>query len=122
MQGAGACERCNTEQSERNYRYILSLNFSDSTGSQWITMFDSEGIQFMGMSANKLALIKEGEGDDIYANQLRKPLFQSYNLVVRSKMEMVQDETKLKSVVLHIEPVNYTLESYMILDAISRYN
>lgn len=48
------CDSCNHDTDNPTYRYIMSVNISDHTGSQWVTMFDEAATQLVGKSATAL--------------------------------------------------------------------
>ena len=48
------CDSCNHDTENPTYRYIMSVNISDHTGSQWVTMFDEAATQLVGKSATAL--------------------------------------------------------------------
>ena len=69
------CEPCNVEYETPEYRYILSCNASDHTGSQWISCFDEVGRQLLGVDASTLELFKGEPGYDSYFTEAS---FKSY--------------------------------------------
>ena len=48
------CEPCDATYDTPEYRYILSCNASDHTGSQWISSFDEVAKQLLGVDAKTL--------------------------------------------------------------------
>ena len=49
-----SCERCGVQTP--SYRYILSAQMSDESGSEYVTLFDAEAKAFLGIEANDLTV------------------------------------------------------------------
>jgi len=121
MSGDYRCEKCQADvQAER--RYILTCMLADHTGSQWVTLFNDECVELLGMTADELHGIRLNHGDDAYLAVIKKPLFTSWNCVIKSKLEMVQDEHKLNSTVGRLGRLNYVDENIMLINAIQKYD
>ena len=116
-----SCEKCQKEVANPVWRYIMNIQVADSSATHWVTLFDEEGQQLMGMSGDNLMMLKMDDHDE-YISKLTAPVFNTYNMILRSKMDTRQDETRLKSTVIKLEPVNYQAELPQLVDAIVSYN
>jgi len=92
--GEWRCEKCNIAHPKPEYRYIMSINVSDHTGTLWLSCFDDVGRMIMGMSADELMAIKE-EGDE----KKVLSLFSEANCKTlvyrcRAKMDTFKDEQR----------------------------
>lgn len=125
--GRWRCEMCNSEMDAPKYRYILSTNMSDHTGSQWMTLFDESAEQVIGKPASVLAEItsKMDPSDDNSASELdtlvKGALYQQFICRARVHMEEYQDAKKMKVVAMYLRDIDYKKESRNLLTAISQY-
>lgn len=95
--GQWRCEKCQVSFPQPNYRYVLSINVADHTGSLWLSLFDEAGEAVMGMSANdfmKIKLDDEENGSINHSNILQEATCKTYNFRTRAKMETYQDQPK----------------------------
>ncbi len=114
------CEKCQEEVEKPEWRYVMQVQIADHTASHWVSFFNDEGAELIGMSADDLTALKH-EDTDQYLAKLTEPIFKQYNMYLRSKMDTHQDETRLKSSVLKLEPLNFVSECAQLIDAISLY-
>ena len=114
------CEKCQ-EDVESVWRYIMQVQLADHTGTHWVSLFDDEAKQLMEKSASELMELKQGDLDR-YRDEIKKPVFGRYNVILRSKMETHQDETRLKTTCLKIEKIDHVEESRQLIHAIGLYN
>lgn len=88
------CEKCDKAFPAPNYRYIMTCNVTDHTGSMWLSCFDESGRVVMGMDANQLTQKKE-EGNDTETQEIfMEATCKSYNFRVRAKMDTYQDQQR----------------------------
>jgi replication factor A1 len=91
------CEKCQAKFPEPLYRYVLSINVADHTGTLWLSCFDEAGHMIVGMSANEAMKIKmddEGNGTQNFMNVMQEATCKTFNFRVRAKMETYQDQPK----------------------------
>lgn len=87
------CEKCQKKYEKPNYRYIMSVNVVDHTGSLWLSCFDESGRMIMGMSANELMELKD-EDDTKFNIAMQEATCKAFTFRVRGKMETYQDQPK----------------------------
>jgi replication factor A1 len=95
--GSWWCEKCQTSFPEPQYRYVLSVNVADHTGTLWLSCFDEAGQMIVGMSANEAMKIKEADEENNNANFMnimQDATCKTFNFRVRAKMEIYQDQPK----------------------------
>jgi len=68
----------------------------------------------------ELYILKETDPDS-YQDILKSKLFNQINIIAKSKQEIVNDEQKLKTIILKLEKIDYSNECRMLIDAIERY-
>lgn len=116
------CEKCNKEFPQCQRRYILSVTMTDQSGQSWFSMFNDTAQVLLGRTADELNEMK-GSGDDAgYEAVFKSALFKTFICRARIKQEAVNDEMRVKSTVVTVQPINYVQESRNLLEAISKYN
>jgi len=124
--GAYYCEKCTQSFPGYKPRYILSLLVCDHSGSTWLTSFDDTAKTLLnGIQAGQLEDIhSKGREDDFkqFNNVFDQNNFKQYIFKIRSKEENVKDESRVRSHVLRIEPVDFLKESQALLQEIAKYD
>jgi replication factor A1 len=95
--GSWWCEKCQTNYPEPNYRYVLSVNVADHTGTLWLSCFDEAGQAIVGVSANEAMKIKNEDDENSTQNfmtLMQEATCKTFNFRVRAKMETYQDQPK----------------------------
>jgi replication factor A1 len=95
--GAWWCEKCQATFPEPQYRYVLSVNVGDHTGTLWLSCFDEAGQDIVGMSANEAMKIKmddEENNTQNFMNVMQEATCKTFNFRVRARMETYQDQPK----------------------------
>jgi replication factor A1 len=95
--GSWWCEKCQQSFPEPNYRYVLSVNVADHTGTLWLSCFDEAGQAIVGMSANEAMKIKADDdenGSQNFMTVMQEATCKTFNFRVRAKMETYQDQPK----------------------------
>lgn len=117
--GTYRCEKCNDETDNFKYRLMLSAQLSDSTGNQWVTLFQEAAEALLGTTSAELGKLME-EAKDEYSNVFQKQLFKLFDVRARAKMETYNNETRLKVSVVNIKPVDYKIASSRLIADIKR--
>lgn len=116
-----ACDRCNQESDECDYRYLLQVQIQDHTGLTWVTAFQESGEEIMGCPAKNLYALKyEAEKEEEFAQIVRDRLFHQYLFKLKIKEESYGDEQRVKMTVVKVNKVNYTSESKYMLGLLLR--
>ena len=55
------CEKCNTEIEGFQWRLILSFSLGDPTDNQWVTCFQEEGEEILGLKSTELGNMFESD-------------------------------------------------------------
>ncbi|XP_015920041.1 replication protein A 70 kDa DNA-binding subunit [Parasteatoda tepidariorum] len=108
--GVYRCEKCNREYSEFQWRLLLSLSVADFTENTWVTCFQESAEAILGVSAQELGSFKEND-EEKFNEVLTEANFKSYVFKLRTKMETFNEESRLKTTVVTvspIDPVSYT--------------
>jgi len=117
--GRHRCERCNKEYDSFKWRIMLMVTISDFSGVQPVTLFNEQGEQMIGMSAQDLADLRE-RNEDEFNVALDKPLFKQYAFRLRAKMETYNDEARLKVMCNRVDELNIVDYSKFLADEIHK--
>lgn len=113
------CEKCNREFPNHKWRMILSCNVADHTDNQWITCFQDSAECVLGLKADELGQLREN--DEMRFDQvLQDALFKSYIFRMRAKVETYNDESRLKTVCVAANAVDWKEYGHQLLDQISQ--
>jgi len=106
-QGTGRyrCERCNKEQDTFKWRILLNVTASDFSGAQQVTLFNEQAEHLIGMSAQDLADMKE-RSDEEFNMAMDKLLFKQFSFRLRAKMELYNDEQRVKVQCNNVDELN----------------
>ncbi|XP_025197374.1 replication protein A 70 kDa DNA-binding subunit [Melanaphis sacchari] len=117
--GTYRCEKCNDETENFKYRLMLSAQLSDSTGNQWVTMFQETAENLLGTTSAELGRLME-ESKEEYSDVFQKQMFKLFEIRARAKMETYNNETRLKVSLVNIKPINYKVASSKLIADIKR--
>ncbi|KAH9864516.1 hypothetical protein J1614_010451 [Plenodomus biglobosus] len=123
--GAWWCEKCQKTYPTPLYRYVLSVNVADHTGTLWLSCFDEAGQAIVGMSANEAMKMKtddEDNGTQNFLTAMQEATCKTFNFRVRGKMETYQDQPKPRYQVLNMYPLNYAQEANKLAQLIKQYD
>lgn len=69
------------------YRYILNLEITDHTDSQFISMFNDDAEKLLGISAEELNTLNTTNSAE-YEKVFKNPLFKEYIFTLRVKVSV----------------------------------
>lgn len=116
--GMYRCEKCSKEFPSYKWRMILSANLADHTGNQWVTCFQDSAECILGTKADELGQLKET--DDARYNQVfDEANFKTYIFKLRAKVETYNDESRLKTVCMNANPIDWVDDSKRLIEEIN---
>ena len=92
--GSWHCAKCEVNHPRPDHRYIMSLNVNDHTAHMWMTAFDDVGRQIMGMSANDLMALKEGDDSAAADRAFELANCKIMNFTCRAKMDTFGEQQR----------------------------
>ncbi|CAD0201397.1 unnamed protein product [Chrysodeixis includens] len=104
--GLYRCEKCNREYPNYKYRLLLSANVSDPTGDQRITAFNEAAEAMLGKSVADIGQMFEYD-KTAYTQMFEEVKFRTFVFKFRTKMETYNDEARLKTTVVSVQPVDF---------------
>lgn len=113
------CEKDQAVWDTPTYRYILSVNVCDHTGTMWLSCFDDVGRIVMGRSADDLMQMQEED------EARRQAAFDSANCTklvfrCRAKMDMYDDNPRVRYQVIGATPVDFKSDGHRLADQIKK--
>ncbi|KAE9529604.1 hypothetical protein AGLY_011700 [Aphis glycines] len=117
--GTYRCEKCNDETENFKYRLMLLAQLSDSTGNQWVTMFQETAENLLGTTSAELGRLLE-ESKEEYSDVFQRQMFKLFEIRARAKMETYNNETRLKVSLVNIKTIDYKVASTKLIADIKR--
>jgi replication factor A1 len=118
--GNWQCDRCQGVYPNCNRKWIFSGTVADDTASTWVSLFDDQALTlFNGAMADDV--FAEFENQDSYDGYFAKACHTEWNLKCRVKNEMVNDEPRLKTTIVRMEPVDYAAESRDMISQMEKW-
>ncbi|CAL4100055.1 unnamed protein product [Meganyctiphanes norvegica] len=103
--GLFRCEKCNREYDSFNWRLMLSGNLADATDNNWVTCFQDQAEALLGIKAQDLGSMREADPDN-FNKVFNDATFKDFTMKLRVKMETYNDESRLKTTAVVIEPLD----------------
>ncbi|CAG9864560.1 unnamed protein product [Phyllotreta striolata] len=116
--GMYKCEKCNREYPNFKHRFLASINVGDNTANQWMTLFHPEIEKILGMTAEEVG--QQIENKEEINNIIERATFRELIFTCRAKIETYNDEARLKTVCIRIEPIDYEEYNQYLVDQIQQ--
>lgn len=118
--GNWQCDRCQGTYPSCTRRWIFSGTVGDDSASSWVSIFDDQAVTlFNGTTADEA--FSQYENQDAYDGFFAKVVFSEWVFKCRVKKELVNDEYRLKTTVVRMEPLDYVSESRSILSQLEKW-
>lgn len=118
--GMYKCEKCDEEFPRFKYRLVPSVNIADATGDQWVSMFNEVAEKLFNSTAevigNAMDQAKNHSNDQDIADITQNITFTEGLYKFRAKQEMFNDEMRLKTVLVHFEPIKPEHNNRLIIE------
>jgi replication factor A1 len=118
--GQWQCDRCHGVFNDCNRKWIFSATVADDTASTWVSLFDDQALTlFDGVTADQ---VYQDSTSDYYETHFAKALCSEWIFKCRVKQELHNEETKVKTTVLRMDPVDYAPETQQLLQDLAKWN
>ncbi|KAL4707759.1 hypothetical protein ACJJTC_001705 [Scirpophaga incertulas] len=104
--GLYRCEKCNREYPNFKHRLLMTASVSDPTGDQRVTAFNEAAEAVLARPAAELGQLLDYDKSG-YAQAFDDVKFKTFVFKFRAKVETHNDETRLKTIVMNAQPVDY---------------
>jgi replication factor A1 len=112
------CERCNA-QAAPDYRFIVSCQVADYSGTAWVSMFNETAVDVVGASAGQLRDWDQND-DPRFKLAWKDCQYKEFILKLKISQDTYNDETKLRTNVVALTPVDFVTQTRWNLEAIAR--
>ncbi|KAK0149339.1 Replication protein A DNA-binding subunit [Merluccius polli] len=104
--GLYRCDKCNREFPDFKPRLLLSANIADYGENQWVTCFQDTAEVLLGHSAQTLSQLKAMD-EEAFDEVIQKASFTTHIFRTRVKLETYNDESRVKAIVMEIQPLDH---------------
>ncbi|KAK1736471.1 replication factor A protein 1 family protein [Skeletonema marinoi] len=113
------CDKCQQTNEKCVRRFIFSGTVADDTSTSWVSVFNEQAeSMFNGVKADEL-YEKIAEGDrDSYDSTFAKASCTEWIIKCKVKQEHVGDESRVKTSIVSLTPIDYAAESRNLLAAL----
>ena len=114
------CDKCHQTFPNCVRRFIFSGTVADDTSTSWVSVFNEQAENlFHGVTADELYAKSQENGDkDLYESTFAKATYTEWIMKCRVKQELVGDESRVKTSLISISPIDYVKESRELLRAL----
>jgi replication factor A1 len=117
--GNWQCDRCHGTYPTCSHKWIFSGTVADDTSSTWVSFFDEHATQLFG-GASADDAFSNFDNQDLYDGHFAKATHTEWIFRCRVKNEIVNDEPRVKTQVVRMDPVDYAAESKELLLALEK--
>jgi len=119
--GSWFCDKCQSTYPKPVHRWIFSGTVEDDTSTTWVSVFNEQAETLFGGVTADQAYEDVNEDQDKYDSLFARAMSTEWIFKCRVKQEIVGDETRVKTNVYRMQPIDYAKESKDLLDAISKF-
>ncbi|QID77887.1 Replication factor A protein 1 [Saccharomyces pastorianus] len=117
--GTWRCEKCDTNNARPNWRYILTISIIDETNQLWLTLFDDQAKQLLGVDANTLMSLKEEDPNE-FTKITQSIQMNEYDFRIRAREDTYNDQSRIRYTVANLHSLNYRAEADYLADELSK--
>eukprot|EP00775_Hariotina_reticulata_P004646 gene4646-4898_t len=96
-------------------RYVLSVRVADASQEVWVNMFNDQGQQLLGQSADELAGVRESEGEEAFSRVVKRCKFSEWAMTLAARVREYNGERRMRYT---MSAVNYIQEGQRLLQLI----
>ncbi|KAL2264744.1 hypothetical protein VTJ83DRAFT_7254 [Remersonia thermophila] len=112
------CEKCNVTHDRPRWRYILLMGVCDHTGHLQLNAFDDSARTILGHTADELKELEER--NERVASVFEAASCRKWEFRCRAKMEMYNDQARMRYNVMNVTPINYAAEGHKLAEMIKQ--
>jgi replication factor A1 len=117
------CDKCQQTYPNCVRRFIVSACVADDTATTWVSLYNEQVEPMVGgVTADQLyENYAETNSKDMYDSVFLTATYTEWVITCKVKQELVGDETRTKSSVVRMSPVDYAKETKNMLTALAAY-
>jgi replication factor A1 len=108
--GTWRCEKCDINHAVPLYRYILTISVLDQSGQLWITMFEDQAKQFLGVSANDLVKYRD-EDNNKFTQIVSAVQMKEYEFRIRARQDNYNGQVRIRYNATSISKIDFGIEA-----------
>jgi replication factor A1 len=118
--GNWECLRCHGVFPDCNRKWIFSATVADDSASTWVTIFNEDALTlFGGVLADEV--FAQYDNQDLYDGHFAKATYTDWVMKCKVKNEIVNDEPRLKTQVVRLDPLDYASDCKDLLTALQGF-
>lgn len=117
--GTWRCEKCETDNAAPQWRYMLTISAMDETSQIWLSLFNDQAEQLIGVNAGKLTDLKENDPDE-FTKITQKVQMAEYDFRIRAKEDTYNDESRIRYTVANLHKLNFKAEADYLATELSK--
>lgn len=115
------CEATQKHYDNFNRRYVVSMKALDSTGDGWLSVFDQQATEILGITADELAQLRD-KADGSYERKIKQACWKEYVVRLSVRTDEYQDVLRKRCMVTRCSPVDFQMESKRLLRLIQKFS
>ncbi|KAL3231105.1 Replication factor A protein 1 [Nakaseomyces bracarensis] len=117
--GTWRCEKCDINNPSPRWRYILTISIIDETDNLWLTLFDDQAKQLLGVDANTLMSLKENDPDE-FTRTTQSVQMNQYDFRIRAREDNYNDQTRIRYTVANLHKLNFKAEADYLAEELTK--
>ncbi|UJR08912.1 hypothetical protein I4U23_013166 [Adineta vaga] len=118
--GTYRCEKCSRSYKNFKWAYMVSAEFSDSTGSQWINIFRNEAEALLGITADEFGNYRMNQNESIIDDVVGKAMNCERIFKLRAKVDQFNDERKVRFTCVSVSDIDWASTSRRLIEEIKQ--
>lgn len=108
--GTWRCEKCDTNNQAPDWRYMLTLSVLDETGQMWVTVFNDQAKQLLGIGANELMAMKDNDAD-LFTKTIQGIQMNQYDFRIRAREDNYNNQSRIRYTISNLHLLNFKAEA-----------
>ncbi|CAL9729345.1 replication factor A protein 1 [Monosporozyma unispora] len=113
------CEKCETNNAAPQWRYMLTISAIDETEQVWLSLFNDQAEQLLGIDASKLTELKEHDPEE-FSKITQKVQMAEYDFRIRAREDNYNDESRIRYTVANLHKLNFKAEADYLASELSK--
>eukprot|EP00850_Spirogloea_muscicola_P008842 SM000048S16554 [mRNA] locus=s48:413659:415851:+ [translate_table: standard] len=115
------CEACQKTFASFKRRYVMNAKASDATGEAWLSVFNEQAEQVLGMPADEIAAIRNSDPKAYEAVLKRASYMRPYVLRLSAVVSEYREERRQRISVRSVHAVDWAAENRLLLEQIAAF-
>lgn len=117
--GTWRCEKCEINHPSPKWRYMLTISIMDETQQIWLTLFNDQAEQLLGVDANTLVSLKEKDVNE-FQRVTQNIQMDQYDFRIRAREDNYNDESRIRYTVSNIYNLKWRSEADYLAQELSK--